>query len=190
MSNTKQDKHTLRDAKRQQRRALSPTQQRAAALAVVDFVQQLPDWPTAERIAVYHASDGEIDPAPIAQLTQSENKQCYLPVVRDNALLFASWLPDTTLAPNRYGIMEPAQYSGLCPAASLDLVLMPLVAWDRQGSRLGMGGGYYDRALSGPYGPLKLGLAHALQEVPAVPREAWDIRLDYVATDRELHRCG
>ena len=66
---------------------------------------------------------------------------------------------------------------------------MPLVAWDLQGGRLGMGSGFYDRALAGVSGPLLVGLAHAMQQVSCVPSEAWDIAMDFVVTDNAMHRC-
>jgi 5-formyltetrahydrofolate cyclo-ligase len=66
---------------------------------------------------------------------------------------------------------------------------MPLVGWDRQGGRLGMGGGFYDRALAGIKGPLLVGLAHAVQEVPQVPIDDWDVPLDFVVTESALHQC-
>jgi 5-formyltetrahydrofolate cyclo-ligase len=62
------------------------------------------------------------------------------------------------------------------------------VGWDLYGGRLGMGGGFYDRTLSGISGPLLVGLAHDSQRVEEVPQESWDIRLDYIATDAALYR--
>ena len=63
------------------------------------------------------------------------------------------------------------------------------MGWDGHGGRLGMGGGFYDRTLSGISGPLLVGLAHENQHVDEIPLENWDIALDYVATDVGLHRC-
>ncbi|MGA9423336.1 MAG: 5-formyltetrahydrofolate cyclo-ligase, partial [Rhodanobacteraceae bacterium] len=83
----------------------------------------------------------------------------------------------------------------LIEAAELDVVLVPLVAFDRHGHRLGFGGGYYDRAFAFLHGrdmpgsPLLIGIAYAMQELPRIEASAWDVRLDYVATENELIEC-
>jgi 5-formyltetrahydrofolate cyclo-ligase len=71
----------------------------------------------------------------------------------------------------------------------LDIILLPLVAWDTQGHRLGMGGGYYDRSLAGVQNVIKVGLALELQKVEALVTEPWDIRMDFVATENGLIQC-
>ena len=71
--------------------------------------------------------------------------------------------------------------------SALDIVFLPVVGWDRRGGRLGMGGGYYDRTLANISGPLLVGLAHDGQQVDDIPRESWDVALDYVATDTDLY---
>jgi 5-formyltetrahydrofolate cyclo-ligase len=91
------------------------------------------------------------------------------------------------LRDNRYGIAEPA--SGM-RAARLDLIVLPLVAFDAQGHRLGMGGGYYDRLLARTRrgGPRRVGYAFSAQQADALPHEAHDAKLDAVATERGLLR--
>jgi 5-formyltetrahydrofolate cyclo-ligase len=76
-----------------------------------------------------------------------------------------------------------------CPVAELDIIFLPLVGWDRSGGRLGMGGGFYDRTLAKLSGPVLVGLSHAEQEVAEVPREEWDVPLQFVVTDTEMVRC-
>ena len=77
----------------------------------------------------------------------------------------------------------------------LDLVLVPLTAFDRSGRRLGMGGGYYDRSFAflgevvRPAQPLLVGIGYAFQEVATLPAQDWDIALDFIATDKELIDC-
>ena len=90
---------------------------------------------------------------------------------------------------NRYGIPEPPADVPRSNPGELDIIFLPLVAWDRRGSRLGMGGGIYDRTLEGVRGPLLVGLAHSLQELDHIPAEPWDIRLHFIASDKALHRC-
>ncbi len=101
--------------------------------------------------------------------------------------------PGQTLRSNTFNIPEPnALRRRQIDPARLDMMLLPLVGFDRRGNRLGMGGGYYDRALAfkqrrnAANTPLLIGLAHHLQEVERLPIQHWDIPLDWVATDREI----
>ena len=106
-----------------------------------------------------------------------------------NRLTFARWQQGAILHPHRYGIPEPPEPVGSSPAGGLDLIVLPLVGWDRRGGRLGMGGGFYDRTLEEVSGPRLLGLGHSCQELETVPLQAWDVRLDFVATDATLLDC-
>jgi 5-formyltetrahydrofolate cyclo-ligase len=190
MPDTPSNKSALRSALRQRRNALTSDQQSDAAQAVSRFVLDLPHWADAQRVALYLASDGELGTSALANIARSQGKRLHLPkLTGERCLTFAHWKTDMTLSVNRYNIPEPSAEAEHCPAAELDIIFLPLVGWDRQGGRLGMGGGYYDRTLAGVHGPLLVGLAHACQEIGTIPRESWDILLDYVATDTGLYRC-
>ena len=92
---------------------------------------------------------------------------------------------------NHMGISEPVGGAAV-DLEKLDLVLMPLVAWDRQGRRLGMGGGYYDRAFKRVLGldrPERVGVAWSLQEADELPQESWDVSLHAVVTEKEWFTC-
>lgn len=183
-------KALLRKQMRQQRQALDPAAQLAAAEAVALHITQLPHWSDASRIALYMACDGEIDTAPLIAGCLSAGKNVFLPVIRSQNLLeFAAWREGDTLVANRYGIPEPGPEAQRCTTAALDIIALPLVAWDQLGGRLGMGAGFYDRALAGTRGSLLVGLAHSLQELPEVPRDDWDVPLDFVVTEVALHCC-
>lgn len=98
--------------------------------------------------------------------------------------------PGDTLSLNRVGIWEPLNKRGRpTPSWSLSMVLLPLVAFDSRGTRLGMGGGYYDTYLAKLRRPrpLLVGYAHACQEVAEIDREPWDVPLDAVVTEASLH---
>jgi 5-formyltetrahydrofolate cyclo-ligase len=183
-------KALLRSDLRQRRNALSSNQQRASALELVHSVTELSSWDSAQRIALYQAADGEIDTCALEQLARKLGKQLFLPVLADDRLCFAQWETSVRLSPNRYNIPEPPQEAARCEPSDLDIIFLPLVGWDRRGSRLGMGGGFYDRTLSGVSGPLLVGLAHEVQQVEEVPQDPWDITLDYIATDAALYARG
>jgi 5-formyltetrahydrofolate cyclo-ligase len=95
---------------------------------------------------------------------------------------------------NRYAILEPKLNCGqICPLPELDILLMPLVAFDEQGNRLGMGGGYYDRTLAKHYAeqrekPKLIGLAHDCQKVESLPIEAWDVPLQQILTPTKFYQ--
>lgn len=190
-----QSKALLRKELRQRRRALAPAQQTHASALLLRHLLQFPPFMRASHIALYIANDGEIDPAPIARQLWDMDKRCYLPVLHPatkRELWFVQFTPDTLLTPNHLGIPEPDhRLNHKLPAHLLDVVLMPLVGFDRSGARLGMGGGFYDRTFAfkqlQPKGkPLLIGLAHSCQEVAALDVDNWDIPLGAIATEKEV----
>ena len=182
----------LRAELRARRRALTIEQQARAARALVASTAGLPGWRRARHIALYLAADGEIGTAPLAELARTQDKQLFLPVLQpDMRLRFVEWRRGDRLRRNRFGIPEPPADNRQRSARELDIIFMPLVGWDREGGRLGMGGGYYDRTLAAVAGgPLLVGLAHSCQETDTVVGEVWDIPLDFVATESGLHHCN
>lgn len=186
-----QQRQQLRQDMRRRRQTLSPAEQLAAADRLAHNLSSLLVIRRARRIGVYLAADGELDPLPALLTSGNPPRTLYLPVLpkhADAVLHFARWAPDDALTANRYDIGEPPlQGKRLAPLWSLDVLLMPLVAFDPAGNRLGMGGGFYDRALAGlarqPKKPLLLGVAHAFQKVEMLPAAPWDQPLDGVITD-------
>lgn len=190
------DKQTLRRQLRAKRRGLLTVQQNAAAAAVAARVQSLDAFQSANNIALYLANDGELSPEILLQQCSQLGKQCYLPVVAaDQQMSFALYQQGARLQANQFGILEPLSCAPRIPAEDLDLVFMPLVGFDRSGARLGMGGGYYDRAFDfldsaggspQAQGPKLFGLAHSLQEVERLEVASWDIPLDAIITELEV----
>jgi 5-formyltetrahydrofolate cyclo-ligase len=184
------EKSRVRTVLRNRRRQITPAQQARAAAALAAHIPEIPEWKDAQRIALYRAFDGEIDPVEIAVSAAANGKTLYLPLVTDSPLLqFQQWQPDAPLTTNRYGLEQPPADNPIA-LAELDIVLVPMVAFDLAGNRLGMGGGYYDRALQDAPAILTVGLAHTCQQVDAIEPEAWDIPMDYIATDTALHRAA
>lgn len=186
-----QRRQQLRRDMRRRRQALSPAEQLAAADRLARNLSSLLIIRRARRIGVYLASDGELDPLPALLTSDNPPRTLYLPVLPKHAhavLHFVPWTPGEALLPNRYGIGEPPLTDREpAPLWSLDVLLMPLVAFDRSGNRLGMGGGFYDRALAAlarqPKRPHLLGVAHTFQRVDILPAAPWDEPLDGVITD-------
>lgn len=130
--------------------------------------------------------DGEIDIRPLLLALHARGHPIVLPVTpkRGLPLTFRLWQPGDPLIAERFGTMRPTGVERM-PA----FLLVPLLAFDRHGGRLGYGAGYYDRTLPLLMPRFALGCAFAAQEVPEVPMGPRDIRLDAVATEREVFRC-
>lgn len=182
----------LRQTKRQQRRAISAQQQSLAARALGKRLALMPQFVGVKRIAVYLASDGEIDPNEFVQWAWAQNIECYLPILDKNqqhVMRFGLYHSASELVLNRFKIPEPkVGVEQQLAADHLDVILLPLVAFDLSGNRMGMGGGYYDRVLafksqlSYHSRPMLLGIAHELQRVMALNPTKWDVPLEGVVT--------
>ncbi len=187
----------LRKKTRTKRRTLSPLEQHQHSGAMTTILCNSALYRNSNRIALYLPTDGEIDPTPLIKQADNHNKSLYLPVLRphfQHGLWFAEWRSGEQLKPNRFGIDEPIpQRHRIAPPWALDLILLPLVAFDQQGGRLGMGGGFYDHTLA--YlkqrkvwrKPKLIGLAHELQQIKQLASNPWDIPLDGVVTERTLY---
>ena len=181
----------LRKDIKQKRQALSPAERNQASCGIVATIQAHTDFIQARHIGSYWPNRGEVD---LTSLQTRSGQTKYLPILQETVfpwagpgLLFGD--SNAPLMPNRFGIPEPNSNTFL-RAANLDYLLVPLVAFDRQGNRIGMGGGYYDRALAGLHRsarrPLIIGVGYGFQAVKAIQPEPWDIPLDGVVTEREL----
>ena len=189
-------KQQLRRQIRAARRALSAHQQRMASRRLCARLALCAELKRARHIGLYWPMDGEIDPRPL--LKRFPHKRFYLPALpraTRSTMTFLHWPGATLRYRNRYGIPEPVlgRSASISPER-LDLVLLPLVAFDPSGARLGMGAGYYDRTFAFKHlhpgrGPDLVGVAHQLQCVDHLHTESWDIPLRLVATDHHLYRC-
>ncbi len=176
----------LRREMRSRRRALPGIRRQLADRALVRHLINLPAYRRARNLAVYWPADGEVDVRAIAEHAWSRGKHLYLPVVgQAGTMRFVRWQRSGKLRKNRYGIPEPVGAGRRAPVGELDLVVMPLVAFDGRGNRLGMGGGYYDRALGMTRRrPLLVGAGFSFQRAPSIPAQPWDVPLDVVITER------
>lgn len=184
----------IRKAIRQARRQLSPEQQQYAAEQVMHNALKHPKINQASHIALFLSFDGEIDTAPFIRALWAQGKQVYLPVLHPfspHHLLFLHYHPDSQLVKNRFNIDEPPlDVRDVLPPEKLDVMLIPLVAFDTFGQRLGMGGGFYDRTLADwqQTGFYPIGLAHDCQLVEKLPVAHWDIPLPEIITPKKIWR--
>ena len=191
--NAPAERRAIRREIRRRRRAQSASDRCAAARALSNRLAGSGWFINSRTIAVYLSNDGEIDLLPLVARAWAMGKRTYLPRLCGPKLWFLPFHPQTVFAANRFSIPEPAE-----PARRrihplfLDLVLFPLVAFDRCGNRLGMGGGYYDRTFEAVRrrtawrGPKRIGVAYELQKVDSLPVEDWDVPLDGIVTEHAI----
>lgn len=186
----KSTQQTLRNQLRQQirkvRANLTALQQQQAEDSISQQALALIEERNAQHIALYISFDGEISTDKLIKILWAQGKQVYLPVLHPfnpNHLLFLRYLPDTPMLKNKFGIWEPKfNVQNVLPLDELDILFTPLVAFDKQGNRLGMGGGFYDRTLQNWQNSsfIPVGLAHQCQQVEQLPTEAWDVPLHQI----------
>ena len=186
----KSTQQTLRNQLRQQirktRANLTALQQQQAENSITQQALALIEERNAQHIALYVSFDGEISTEKLIKTLWAQGKQVYLPVLHPfnpNHLLFLRYLPDTPMLKNKFGIWEPKlNVQSVLPLEELDILFTPLVAFDKQGNRLGMGGGFYDRTLQHwqKSSFIPVGLAHQCQQVEQLPTEAWDVPLHQI----------
>ncbi|MDR8522638.1 5-formyltetrahydrofolate cyclo-ligase [Shewanella fidelis] len=184
----------LRQQIRQARRSLKEEQQThyaqtAAKLAVAHLCQL-----KARRVAVYLTNDGELDTKPLIEALWQAGIEVYLPRLHPFSvgnLIFLRYDKNTQLQQNSLNIWEPKlDITQMILAHELDVVITPLVAFDKQGNRMGMGGGYYDRTLANwqTVGrPMPIGYAHDCQQVDSLPCEHWDVPLPVIVSPSAIY---
>lgn len=186
MANTKTE---LRKHYRQIRKALSSTDQSQHTRNLTQILLSENIFQPNQRIAFYWPSDGEISTLSLLSHCLAQHISCYLPCLdpEQKGLQFGLCDSTTRLFPNRYGIPEPVTET-FVTLEQLDCMLLPLVAFDSAGNRLGMGGGFYDYTLNQATEkkPLLIGLAHACQSATRLPVEPWDFPLDAIATEKKI----
>lgn len=194
---TSQNLNQVRRDLRARRKTLSISQQRQHAQAATQALLRSAWLQRPKRIAVFLAQDGELGTKDLIQALWQRHHQVYLPVIQPKTghLKFAVYRADSRLVPNRFDINEPViqHATNLLKAPQLDLIIMPLVGFDKEGRRLGMGGGFYDKTLAfklkQPHRkPRLIGWTHACQEVVGLISQPWDVPLDALVTEKRMHR--
>lgn len=180
----------LRQKIRDLRKSISPELHAHYSSQLIDQFARSEKIKNAQCVALYFSVDGEIDTAGVIDWCLKRGKKVALPVLHPFSkgnLLFMNYDQNTIMVKNKYNIPEPelnVQY--VIPLSRIDILFTPMVAFDKEGNRLGMGGGYYDRTLQTYHheqkGPYPIGLALDIQEVDTLPTEIWDVPLPEIIT--------
>lgn len=181
-------KADLRRQYRRRRRAISDTERRRLDASINQAIIETLGAETPGTVSAFLAADGEPDPAPAMHFLTGRGWRVAVPVIvdgRPSRLEFHRWNAASKLARNRFGIDEPPRSDAL-DIGEFRFMLLPLVAFDAKGARLGMGGGFYDRFLAalGPAPEVVLvGVAYDVQEAPELPIEPWDVPIHAIVTE-------
>jgi 5-formyltetrahydrofolate cyclo-ligase len=176
-------KRLLREAARSHRRRLGADWLASTSARVCAHALALPATASARRLVAYCPTNGEVDPAGIVEVVRARGIPVYLPRFVGDALTF---VPEGPLRPGRYGIREPPAGEPLRDAGPETVALVPGLAFDLAGTRLGRGGGHYDRALAAWPGVATIGLAFECQLVPRLPCDPWDVPVSAIATESRV----
>lgn len=192
------DRQQLRRQMRERRRSLSPLVREAAHRQFARTLSRSNFLHPGRRIAVYFAYGHEADLQHVIALARRRGCLLYLPVITDFRhcrMRFVRYQADSVMRVNRYGIAEPdPRHAEIIPVRQLDLVLLPLVAFDACGWRLGSGAGFYDRSLHHLRigrrwrKPKLIGVGYECQRVTRLQPDRWDVPLDGMLTERGLQR--
>ena len=159
----------------------------AAGRAVRALLCGFPRYATARSVIGYIADENEVPTATLLEDAARDGRTVYLPLTAGGLV---RWRPGDGLSVGRGGVREPARATPEDPETPA-VALLPVVAWDRYGVRLGRGGGFYDRLFAAlTRGITRVGLAYEFQECSELPRDPWDVSLDFVITERRMVRCG
>ena len=185
------EKRRLREEMAARRAAVGPQEAAGAADAVTALLLEDPDVERAGRIALYAALPDEFPTKPLFEALASARCARLMPRIRPGRrLVFCAVEHWGDLVPGAHGILEPPEESEEVAPSAGDLVLLPGLAFDAAGWRLGRGGAYYDRAFppDAVAPPLLFGLGYADQVVPRVPHDSRDRRMDAIVTERGIRR--
>jgi 5-formyltetrahydrofolate cyclo-ligase len=185
------DTNALRAACKAKRTQLTPESVATLSVEINARLWQMSVLARSKRIACYLPVGAEVDCRFAARCAWDRNREVFLPVIRGRELIFAPYRPDSKFLRNYYGIPEPiCKSSDFFLPSEIDVVLTPLVAFDKSGNRLGMGAGFYDRSFRFLKSrrrwvrPHLIGLAYEIQKTPKIKACSWDIPLPHVVTEK------
>ncbi|MEN6342761.1 MAG: 5-formyltetrahydrofolate cyclo-ligase [Methanospirillum sp.] len=184
------EKRRLRDRARAARACLHPPDLAERSLRIGAHALSLLDG--RQTVMAYASKPCEVDTSGLIRALLDRGVRVVVPIIEPETVsLRLSYLDDpSVLVPSTFGVPEPIGNELPAEPDAVEVVLMPLLGFDRAGNRLGYGAGYYDRFLDAHPIPLKIGVALACQEYPSVPAEPFDVPLDWVVTEDGPIRCG
>jgi len=186
MSDTTTQKQQLRQYLNQQRKQLSQADKQRFSAQIVQYALPYLQREGVQQLLVYKALPFEVNTEGLLQQTDIE---CFVPrMLEDMAMQWVKVDESTSWVKGAFGVLEPEQGEIWQPSAKKSMIVCPLLGFDRQGNRLGMGKGYFDRWLAdfGQYLDKQVGVAYSCQELPNVPTEQHDVPLSTIITEKGI----
>jgi 5-formyltetrahydrofolate cyclo-ligase len=182
------EKREIRQVTQQRRGGLSPADVVSASAAVCARLQTFPPYQAALSVLAYVAADNEISLAALIDAAIGSGRTVYLPQLGDRPA-WVRWRPGEPLVPAYGRVLQPC---GTPQRPAIPAVaLVPVVAWDEEGTRLGRGGGFYDRIFADfGQGIVRVGVGYECQRYPHLPSDSWDMPLHFVITEQRIVRCA
>jgi 5-formyltetrahydrofolate cyclo-ligase len=182
-----QDKKTFRKIYREKREQIPAALRREESARILTALRQMPLYRNSRKIFTYYSVNSEVDTLDFIQAALSEGKEIYLPVCGKNHTMSLHQIHNLDdVMEGAYQIPVPADQTQPLNPEKLDLVIVPGLSFDRQGYRMGYGGGYYDRFLSCLRPGIAVGVCYTGLLVPEVPRDAFDQKCDWILTGDEV----
>lgn len=186
----KQAKRALRRVVLERRDALPGDERRTKSARITERLLAMPEVGGATTALAFWSFGSEVETAGAIVALRERGVRVALPRIETGEMVAVAFEPGDAVAATTFGAMEPTA-AGVVEPREVDLVVVPGVAFDRRGARVGYGGGFYDRFLSRTRaGVPAVAIAFALQLVPAVPEGGIDRRVDAIVTEDEVIRCG
>ena len=151
--------------------------------SIQEFVINSNEYQSAKVVGAYFAFGSEVATELIIEHAKMLGKKIALPRVEEDKITFYELSSTKSLIRGRFGIMEPPPYGQM---GEIDLLVVPGIAFDKKGNRLGYGKGFYDRLLSGTR-TFSIGLAYSFQVLENLPHDRYDKRLDAIASEDGIH---
>ena len=184
----------IRNTIKDKRSNLSKKDVHSTSKLIVEKIQSFEFSKELTKIGIYYPVKNEVDVHQLCEILWQENRQVFLPIIEKKKLLFGEYRNTSNLKNNRFKIPEPiVGLESQISAFELDLIFMPLVAFDPMGNRIGMGGGFYDRTLDNKQldndlkKPILVGVAYEFQKQNQIQPNPWDIPLDMIFTESKIY---
>jgi len=188
--------NNLRARIKEKRKQLSDESLKLIGNDILKNIQASISFEDHQKISTYFSVNNEVDTSELNNYLWRINKDVFLPKIKQDTLVFSGYNKDLKLSLNNYGIPEPDHIDeNLIEAAQCDLMFIPLVAFDSNCNRIGMGGGYYDKTLAFKKGSasknktLLVGLAYEFQKIDSIEKNAWDIPMDAIITEDKTYKA-
>ena len=171
---------------------MTPAERAAASRIIAGHIAESEEFRNAKTVFLYKAVPDEVDLSYLLQMPEAEGKRfCYPRILGKGIMEVLQPEESYGWCTGKFGITEPDPDRALhVGAEELDLILCPCTAFDEDGRRMGMGGGYYDRYLPGCVNAVIAAVAFEAQKAQSVPSDAYDVRMDIIFTEKSIYRTA